>query len=163
MAKVAYTFLQWAWSCRYSIYKPLNIYESHQLLSKASYCFWSVVVVTPSQMFWGLLAYLGTGCMLTQVASNTNHCLLSLSATRVTTQWLKQPILSLQWYIYIYADTFLECPLYNRMWHETLLYILEMLHCWLYISRTMVFAWEASLDSCSAIHWQTACEPYTDD
>ena len=50
---------------------------------------WSVVAVTPSQMFWWLSVVkykLGSGC--TSYAIRLYN--YSLSATRVTTQWLKQ-------------------------------------------------------------------------
>ena len=65
--------------------------------------------MTPSQMFSGLLVYCGckmnwmrlityrgslfSGCLM-QLVSITSHnnCLLTLAATRVTTQRLKQPI-----------------------------------------------------------------------
>ena len=79
-----------------SIVTTKYLWESHQLLSY----FWSVscsdsltddLRVVNSKEWFGLR-------LLMQLASNTkiNHCLLSLSVTRVTTQWLKQQISFLQ-------------------------------------------------------------------
>ena len=51
-----------------------------------------LIVVTPSQMFRLSVVRYNLGSMANVIISH-NHCLLSLSATKVTIQCLKQPIL----------------------------------------------------------------------